>query len=328
MPAMQRTSHVHFSAETHHAAESVTYLEFDQVTKFYGAVIGVNNISCRIGPGITGLLGANGAGKSTMIKLASGQLRPSQGRVLIGGHDAWSTAAKDHLGYSPDLNSFYEEMTGREFVYAMARLHGYSRVEARERTSHVLEEVGMSDRAHRRLAGCSHGMRQRIKLAQALVHDPWLLLLDEPLTGIDPGGRREINELLFRLSAQGKTILVSSHILGEIEQLSHAIVMVSRGRIIAQGTLAEVRSLMEFRPSVIEIVAEPARRLASLLAEHPDVLAVEMREGALVVRTRQPLEFFKRIATLVCEQGIDVRRMQTLDSNADAVFDYLQQGRK
>ena len=223
-----------------------------------GPVIGVNDISCRIGPGITGLLGANGAGKTTLIKLASGQLRPSQGTVRIGGHDAWSTAAKHHLGYSPDVNSFYEEMTGREFVYTMARLHGFSRAEARERTGYVLEEVGMADRAGRRLAGCSHGMRQRIKLAQALVHDPWLLLLDEPLTGIDPGGRREINELLFRLAAQGKTILVSSHILVEIEQLANSILMMSRGRIIASGTLAEVRSLMQYRPLVVEIVAEPA----------------------------------------------------------------------
>ncbi len=254
---MQRGTHVHFSDQTHHVAESPLLLVFEHVTKFYGAVIGVNHISCRIGPGITGLLGANGAGKSTLIKLASGQLRPSQGTVRIGGHSAWSTAAKHHLGYSPDLNSFYEEMTGREFVYAMARLHGFSRAEARERTEHVLDEVGMVDRGDRRLAGCSHGMRQRIKLAQALVHDPWLLLLDEPLAGIDPGGRREINELLFRLAGQGKTILVSSHILVEIEQLAHSIVMMSRGRLIAYGTLAEVRNLMQYRPQVVEIAAEP-----------------------------------------------------------------------
>ncbi|MEX0642268.1 MAG: ABC transporter ATP-binding protein, partial [Pirellulales bacterium] len=168
---MQRTGHVHFSDSTHHVAASALLLTFDGVTKFYGPVIGVNNITCRIGPGITGLVGANGAGKSTLIKLASGQLRPTQGAVRIGGRDAWSTAAKRHLGYSPDLNNFYEEMTGREFVYTMARLNGFSRSESRERTEQVLEEVGMADRGQRRLAGCSHGMRQRIKLAQALVHD-------------------------------------------------------------------------------------------------------------------------------------------------------------
>ena len=323
---MQRSGHVHFSDQTHHAADSPMLLSFEQVTKFYGAVIGINNVSCRVGPGITGLLGSNGAGKSTLIKLASGQLRPSQGKVRIGDFDAWSTAAKHHLGYSPDINNFYEEMTGREFVYAMAKLHGYTRSEARERTEHVLDEVGMVERGNRRMAGCSHGMRQRIKLAQALVHDPWLLLLDEPLTGIDPGGRREINELLFRLAEQGKTILVSSHILVEIEQLCHSILMMARGRLIASGTLTEVRQMMQHRPQVIEIAAEPVRRLAALLAEHADVLAVEVREESLVVKTRNPLDFFARIGELVCTQGIEVRRMQTLDAGADAVFDYLEKG--
>jgi len=325
---MQRTQHAPFAADSpHHAATSALSLVFDRVTKFYGPVIGVNDISFEVGPGITGLLGANGAGKSTLIKLASGQLRPTQGQVTIGGHTAWSTAAKHHLGYSPDVNSFYEEMTGYEFVYTMARLHGFSRGEARERTCYVLAEVGMADRSQRRLAGCSHGMRQRIKLAQSLVHDPWLLLLDEPLTGIDPGGRREINELLVRLAEQRKTILVSSHILVEIEQLCNSILMMSRGRIVASGTLAEVRGLMENRPQVIEIVAEPARRLAALLAECPDVQGVEMRDDTLVVRARNPMRFFALVGDLVCQQGIEVRKLQTLDSGADAVFDYLQQGR-
>jgi ABC-2 type transport system ATP-binding protein len=324
---MQRDGHLHFSEQTHHAADLPMLLEFDAVTKFYGPVIGVNNITCRIGPGITGLLGANGAGKSTLIKLASGQLRPSQGSVRIGGRDAWSTAAKHHLGYSPDINNFYEEMTGREFVFAMARLNGYPRAEARERTERVLDEVGMLDRGDRRLAGCSHGMRQRIKLAQALVHDPWLLLLDEPLSGIDPGGRREINELLFRLAEQGKTILVSSHILLEIEQLAGSILMMSRGRIIASGSLAEVRGMMQSRPLVVEIVAAPTRRLAALLTESPHVLGVEMRDDKLVVKTSNQQAFFERFGDLVCEHGVDVRRIQTLDTGADAVFDYLQQGR-
>ncbi len=311
----------------HHAVTSSLLLSFDRVTKFYGAVIGINDVTCRVGPGITGLLGANGAGKSTLIKLASGQLRPTQGTVRIGHHDAWSTAAKAHLGYVPDLNNFYEEMTGREFVYTMARLNGYSRREANERTGYVLEEVGMADRAGRRLAGCSHGMRARIKLAQALVHDPWLLLLDEPLSGIDPGGRREVNELLLRLAAQGKTILISSHILVEIEQLAGSILMLSRGRLVASGTLADVRNLMNYRPLVVEIVAEPARRLAALLAEYPHVQAVELRDSALVVRTRKPLEFFRYVGDLACHHDIEVSRMRALDTGADAVFDYLERGR-
>ena len=300
------------------------FLSFDCVTKFYGPVIGVNDVSCRIGPGITGLLGANGAGKSTLIKLASGQLRPSLGEVRIGPHSAWSTAAKREFGYSPDINNFYEEMTGREFVYAMTRLYGYRRAEARERTERALAEVGMTSRAERRMAGCSHGMRQRIKLAQALVHDPPILLLDEPLSGIDPGGRREINDLLARLAEQGKTILVSSHILLEIEHLADTVVMISRGRIMASGTLAEIRELLDDQPLTVEIVVEPPRRLASLLAELPEVRSIELRDSVLVVRTTSPARFFASLGDLVVRHALEVRRLQTLDAGADAVFGYLE----
>ena len=284
------------------------WLTFDQVTKFYGPVIGVNDISCRIGPGITGLFGANGAGKSTMMKLASGQLRPSEGRVMVGDRRAWSSGAKAHLGFSPDVNSFYEEMTGREFVYAMARLHGYSIREARRRSEWAIEEVGMSDRAERRIGGCSHGMRQRIKLAQALVNDPAILLLDEPMNGIDPGGRRDISQLLVRLAQRGKTVLVSSHILSEVEQLTDAILMIARGRVIASGTIAEIRNLLEDQPYTVQVVARPQRRLASLLIELPEVESVDVRADSLTVRTRQPQQFFTAVGNLVLEHGLDVRR--------------------
>lgn len=300
------------------------HLTFDRVTKFYGPVIGVNDISCRLGPGITGLLGANGAGKSTMLKLASGQLRPSLGEVRIGPHHAWSTAAKRHFGFSPDINSFYEEMTGRQFVRTLARLNGYAMAEARERTELALEEVGMADRASRRIAGYSHGMRQRIKLAQALVADPPVLLLDEPLSGIDPGGRREINDLLFRLAVNGKTILVSSHILVEVEQLADSILMIAAGRILASGTLAQVRSLLEDQPFTVEIVCGRPRQLAAALVDVPEVRSVELRDDSLVVRTQNPTQFFSSLNRLVLDQRLDVRRIETIDASADAVFEYLQ----
>lgn len=301
-------------------------LTFDHVTKFYGAVIGVNNISCRIGPGITGLFGANGAGKSTLMKLASGQLRPSQGEVRLGDTRAWSFAAKRLFGYSPDLNSFYEEMTGREFVYVMARMYGMSKSEARDRTEAVLVEVGMADRAGRRIAGCSHGMRQRIKLAQALIHDPPVLLLDEPLSGIDPGGRREISQLLVEQGEKGKTILVSSHILVETENLADSVLIIARGRIVASGTLREIRAMLEDRPLTVEIASEDARRLASLLVNEPDVRGIELRSDSLVVKTRNPQRFFGLINDLIAQNHISVRKLQALDAGADAVFNYLQQG--
>ncbi|HVX14972.1 MAG TPA: ABC transporter ATP-binding protein [Pirellulales bacterium] len=301
-------------------------LIFDHVTKLYGPVIGVNDVTCRIGPGITGLLGANGAGKSTLIKLASGQLRPSQGHVSVGAHSAWSTAAKLNFGYSPDLDRFYEEMTGRQFVYTMARLYGFRRREARERTELALHEVGMTPRAGRRLAGCSHGMRQRIKLAQALVHDPEILLLDEPLNGIDPGGRHEINELLVRMAERGKTLLVSTHILVDVEELAGSILMISRGRLIASGTLTEVRNLLDDQPRVVEIVTDRPRELAALLAAAGEVRSVEIRGDLLTVQTGQPANFFAHVNRLIVEHGFAIERLQTLDSGADAVFHYLERG--
>lgn len=299
-------------------------INFDNVSKLYGPVVGVNRVSCRISPGITGLLGANGAGKTTLIKLASGQLRPTQGTVTIGGLSTWSTAAKRHFGYSPDLDRFYDEMTGREFVRIMVGLHGFGRREARRRAEIALEEVGMAERGDRRLGGCSHGMRQRIKLAQALAHDPDVLLLDEPLNGIDPGGRREIHELLLRLARNGKTVLVSSHILMEIEHLADSIVMISRGRAIASGTLAQVRGLLDDQPLMVDIVCDRHRSMAALLAERPEVRAIELADEGLIVRTRQPAAFFAAVGELVRAHGFDVRRLQTLDTGAEAVFDYLE----
>jgi ABC-2 type transport system ATP-binding protein len=224
------------------------------------------------------------------------------------------------------VNNFYEEMTGREFVYAMTALYGFPLREVRRRTEQALDEVGMSDLASRRLAGASHGMRQRIKLAQALVNDPPILLLDEPLLGVDPGGRRAINDLLLQLAARGKTILVSSHILVEIEHLADTILMIARGRLIASGTLDEVRSQLEDRPLVVEIVSNEARRLASLLVGFAEVQSVELGLDQLLVRTSHPARFFASLNELVLHEELEIERLQTLDAGADAIFGYLEQG--
>lgn len=299
-------------------------LVFERVTKFYGPVIGINDLTCRLRGGIVGLLGANGAGKSTFIKLASGQLRPSLGEVRVGGHVATSAAARSLVGLSPDLHVFYEEMTGFEFVYALARLHGYPRREARCRAERALEAVGMSARAGRRLAGASHGMRQRIKLAQAMIHDPPVLLLDEPLSGIDPAGRREVSLLLARLAAEGRTVVFSSHILAEVEQLAERILVLSRGRLVADGTLAEVRSLLEERPFVVALETAEPRRLAASVATLPEVRSVEVQGDTLLVRTRNPQRFFGWVNDLVLQEDLELHRMEMLDAGAEAVFNYLE----
>jgi ABC-2 type transport system ATP-binding protein len=309
------------------SAQSAFELKFAQVTKFYGAVIGLNDLSCEIGPGITGLLGSNGAGKSTLLKLASGQLRPTQGEVTIGPLRATSTAAKRLIGFCPDNVHLYEELTGEHFVHTMCALHGFSHREVCQRTAAALEDVGMTDRAHRRIAGCSHGMRQRFKLAQALVHDPQVLLLDEPLTGIDPGGRKEINELLVRLARRGKSILVSSHILSDIEELADRILVLSRGRLIASGTLTEIRKLLDDRPLLIEITADDPRALAADLVRLTQVQGCDLLGDRLQVRTKHSAEFYELVQDLVLQSGHTIRKMQSLDEGAEAVFEYLQQGR-
>ncbi len=310
-------------------------LLFEQVTKWYGSVIGVNHISLELRGGITGLVGANGAGKSTLLKLASGQIKPNLGRVMVHGIDAWDWQAKRHVGYCPDVDAFYEDMSGREFVRTMARLCGFARAEAFRRTEEVLQRVGMMDRADRRLRGYSKGMRERVKLAQALLHDPDLLILDEPLSGIDPIGRQELLELFRTLSAQGKCLLVSSHELEELEKLTEHVAIMARGRIAAVGTLRQIRDLLDDQPLTVRIDTEHPRELAALLVHSAEVVGIDLeprvlrKEGnvsALIVRARNPRRFFKEVAQLVIEEKIDVQHMEALDDSAHAILGYLLGG--
>jgi ABC-2 type transport system ATP-binding protein len=322
-------------------------LLFDRVSKWYGPVIGVNQVTLELRPGITGLVGANGSGKSTLLRLATGHLRPDLGTVRVYGLDAWGAAAKRHIGYCPDNDSFYEEMSGRQFVLAMARLCGYSAAAARERTDAALELVGMTYRAERPLRGYSKGMRQRIKLAQALVHDPELLVLDEPLSGIDPVGRSESIALFRQLAERGKCLLISSHELEELEKLTDHVAVMARGRIAAVGTLAQIRDLLDDHPLTIRIdlgpnaergittdreskdEADRRRELAAALLALPDVVGVDVGEGhSLLVCARNPRQFHRDFARLVVEESYEVRHLETLDDSAEAILGYLLSGRR
>lgn len=297
---------------------------FDKVCKWYGPVIGLNDVTMTIEPGITGLVGHNGAGKSTLIKLLTGQLRPSLGTVEIRGRRAWSSAAKRHIGYCPDLDPMYEEMSGRAFVVTMARLHGFSASEARRRADEMLAQVGMSDRSDRPLGTYSKGMRQRIKLAQALVHDPELVVLDEPLNGVDPVGRVEMLRLFRELASRGKAILVSSHILDELDTLADQILFVCRGRLIASGPLDKIRAMLDTFPLTMRVMTRDARKLAGCLVPLTQVKSVELRgEEELVLRVERAKEFFGPLSEIVIEQGFDPERLEILDASTEAVFDYL-----
>ena len=303
-------------------------LFFDHVSKWYGPVIGVNQVTLELHPGITGLVGHNGSGKSSLMRLAAGQSRPDLGRVLVGGHDAWSAEAKRHVGYCPELDTFYEEMSGRRFVETMARLSGYTRREAVKRTGAILDMVGMGERAERCIAGYSKGMRQRIKLAQALLHDPELLLLDEPLSGIDPIGRRESIILFKELAERGKCLLVSSHELEDLEKLTDHVAIMAAGRIAAVGTLTTIRDLLDGHPLSIRIRCGQNRQLAALLLSCEDVVGLDRMAGddELIVRARNPRRFFSKLAELVIEENLEIRHLETLDESTQDVLSYLLGG--
>jgi ABC-2 type transport system ATP-binding protein len=303
-------------------------------------------VTLELRSGITGLVGANGAGKSTLMRLITGHLRPDLGCVEVYGRDAWSAAARRHVGYCPEVDSFYEEMSGRQFVEAMARLCGYTRNEARRRAEAALERVGMAGRAERRVRGYSKGMRQRIKLAQALLHDPELLVLDEPLSGIDPVGRWEFVRLFRELAASGKCLLISSHELEELEKLTDHIAIMAHGRIAAVGTVAQIRDRLDNHPLLIRIDVKKIaphdnggsgaeqRRLAAALLKLHDVVGVELLDSrpeeaidSVLVRARNPQRFFHELTRLVLEDWYEIARLETLDDSTQAVLSYLLRGR-
>jgi len=304
-------------------------LLLEHASKWYGPVIGVNQVTLELRPGITGLVGANGAGKTTLMRLAAGQLRPDLGSVRVKGHVAWEAEAKKHIGYSPDVDSFYEDMSGRQFVQTMVRLCGFTRLEALRRTEEVLELVGMGgEQSDRRVRGYSKGMRQRIKVAQALVHDPELLILDEPLSGIDPVGRQDFLGLFRALAARGKCLLVSSHELDELEKMTDHVAVMAQGRIAAVGTLAQIRDLLDDQPLSILIASDQPRQLAGALLNIPDVVGVDLGEDdKLVVRARNPRRFFPELTGLVLEENYEIRHLETLDDTAGAILGYLLKSR-
>jgi ABC-2 type transport system ATP-binding protein len=298
-------------------------LHFDRVSKWYGPVIGINQVSLDLRAGITGLVGANGAGKSTLLRLAAGHIRPDLGNVSVCGRNAWQPQAKRFIGYCPETDHFYEEMSGRRFVQTIARLCGFTGSSARERAERALELVGMADRASRAVRGYSKGMRQRIKLAQSLVDDPNLLLLDEPLSGIDPLGRRELVELFLKLAGQGKCLLISSHELEELEKLTDHVAIMARGRIAAVGTLTQIRDLLDHHPLSVRVDCDQNRRLAGLLLNLEEVVGVEMDEYGLIVRARNGNQFFRQLTGIILEEDVDVRHLETLDDSTHSILEYL-----
>jgi ABC-2 type transport system ATP-binding protein len=301
----------------------MSVIQLSAVSRWYGNVVAVNDITMSIGPGVTGLLGPNGAGKSTILHMIAGFLAPSKGTLTVRDAPTWrSTEIYRTLGLVPERDSVYAFLTGEQFVRATARLHKLPDEDAA--TRHALEMTDMSAAAGRRISTYSKGMRQRIKVAAALVHDPEILLLDEPFNGMDPRQRLHMMDLLAKLGAEGRVILFSSHILEEVEKLSGTIQVMVAGRLAASGDFRAIRRLMTSRPHVFTVRSSDDRRLAAALVGRPYTTAVELAgAGGLQVRTSDFGAFCAQIAAITRENGISLRELRPTDESLESVFGYL-----
>jgi ABC-2 type transport system ATP-binding protein len=297
----------------------------DHLSKWYGQVIGLNDVSVSVPAGITGLLGPNGAGKSTFMKLITGQLRPSKGSIAVLGEPIWQNPKLYfRIGFCPEQDSFYERMTGLEWVTALVRLNGVSDSDADVMARRAIEAVDLTDASNKKIGAYSKGMRQRIKMAQAIAHDPELLILDEPLSGMDPLMRRRTIRMIKEWGRAGRSIVVSSHILHEIESMTSNILLINQGRILAEGNVHQIRDLIDEHPHTVYVKADQTRALAREFLAYDDVLSLKFEEGAVVVQTGKPDAFYARLTDLAASESIGaIHEVTSPDDNLQAVFQYL-----
>lgn len=303
-----------------------TVLAADKLSKWYGNILGVSEISVQITPGIQGLLGPNGAGKSTFLKIASGQLRQNLGTIKIFGEPIYNNHQLFHrIGFCPEYDCYYKEVTGWEFMTFKARLHGLKGQAAKDAAGEALERVGMTENAKKLISAFSLGMRQRLKVASAILHNPDLLILDEPLRGIDPLWRVKIIKLIKDFEKAGKTVIVSSHILPEIEAMTNNITLIHQGKIFAHGDIQEIRNLIDTHPHQVSLKCNNPRLAAEKLVGGDFVLKVHLNdsENNVVIETNNREKFFDTLMKLVVDTGLDVEEMTSPDDNLQAVFDYL-----
>ena len=297
----------------------------EHLSKWYGQIIGLNDVTLSVPPGITGLLGPNGAGKSTFMKLITGQLRPSKGTISVLGEPIWQNPALyGRMGFCPEQDAFYERMTGHEWVSSLVRLNGFGDAEADKRARQALALVELTDAADKRIGAYSKGMRQRVKMAQALVHDPELVILDEPLSGMDPILRRKSIRMIKEWGRQGKSIIVSSHILHEIESMTQNILLINQGRILAEGDVHQIRDLIDGHPHTVHIKADRPRVLAREFLAYDDVISLKFDDDAVVVETARPDTFYARLTDLAASGALGtIHEVTSPDDNLQAVFQYL-----
>jgi ABC-2 type transport system ATP-binding protein len=299
-------------------------LVFDGVSRWYGDTVALADVSFSLGPGVTGLLGHNGAGKSTALKLCAGFTRPSSGTVRVLGTDlAESPEAYRRIGIAHDRDALWPFLTARALVALCARLRGAPDPDAA--ADRALREVGLEDAADRKVKGFSHGMRQRVKLAQALAHEPELLLLDEPLNGLDPAQRRGVVALIHRLGEEGRTVVVSSHVLHEVERMAPRVLVLVNGHLVASGGTAAIRALIADRPRSIRMEASEGRALARELVGAGLVESVRFDDGAIVVESADVDRLGRDLPRLAQQVGARLRRVEPVGDDLESVYAYLHE---
>jgi ABC-2 type transport system ATP-binding protein len=299
---------------------------FDDVSKFYGEILGVNRVNLTISAGITSLVGPNGSGKTTLMNLMTGLLRPTRGRIsVLGTTPSEPEQLFRKVGYCSQFDSFPRGATGREFISSYLSVHGYARGEVNDLTDAALDRVSMTEAADRKVAGYSKGMRQRIRLAQSVAHNPRVLILDEPLNGLDPMARAEIIRLFRQLADEGLYLIISSHILHEVDMMSDGVILLHNGYVVAEGDVHGVREEIEEHPMQVLIRCDRPQFLAARLFEHESTVEARVHDDrqGLFVKTRRPDDFYLLLNRYVTEAGLRVESVAPADDDLNAVYQYL-----
>jgi ABC-2 type transport system ATP-binding protein len=299
-------------------------IEVRDVSRAYGEVVALNEVSFDIEGGVVGLLGPNGAGKSTLLKILTGELRPSLGTVKVLGMDPWANPdLYFRIGICPEDDAIFEDLTGREFVAFLLRLRGVAPEQSGRLAEEWLDRFGLADAMNRRIKGYSKGMRQRTKLAFALAHDPELLFLDEPLTGLDPLWRHHVQKAIKEAAARGTTVIFSSHVLYEVEAATRQVLMVHRGRLAAQGDAREIRALIDKYPHRVHLAAERPRELGVRLLAWDCVQSAAVRADGVDVTTPKPAAFYARLTAESAAEDLGVSGFTSPDDSIKALFETL-----
>lgn len=299
-------------------------ISFERATKLYGTVIGVNEISLALGPGAYGLLGPNGSGKSTLLNLLIGQLRPTIGMVKVYGESPRNNPELcRRIGFCPGSEGLYANVTGFEWVRYLLELHGLTVAEATVAANEALERVGMTYAQQRPIAYYSRGMRQRVKLAQAIAHDPELLILDEPFNGLDPIARHDMAQLLRQWIDEGKSLILASHLLHEVESITQSFLLIYGGRLLASGTADEVEAILADAPNVITLHTDQPHRLAGILVQEQATESITIAGASITVETRRPQALIANLPDWLAESDISVTQMTSGDDSLQALFNSL-----